>query len=383
MRELVKKTYIILYKCMFNIYYAMTSFLKKNDHNKAVFVLTREDKLQGNLQFVHSELLKQLPEVKIHFVYAENKMNLKLFKELNIINDAKYLIIDDYYLPVYLIKPKKQLKVIQLWHAAGAFKKFGHSTVGTKFGPSKDYLKIVPVHSNYTNVYVSSQKMIPFYAEAFHMEEDQIYPLGIPRIDMFSDENMKKQVFQQIYNRYPQLKDEKFINILIAPTYRAVGSQGESNFSMNGAMIDVIPSLKENIRILYKPHPYTSEQELAQLQRYTNVVIADHFTLNEWMLVSDAFITDYSSAIFDFALLYKPFVHYVPDLREYEENRGFYQPIEQISDGEIIQTEEKLIQWINNRAKKEYFDTSNMIEYNFSHTKYVTRSIVEHFIEKV
>ena len=102
----------------------MTSFLKKNDHNKAVFVLTREDKLQGNLQFVHSELLKQLPEVKIHFVYAENKMNLKLFKELNIINDAKYLIIDDYYLPVYLIKPKKQLKVIQLWHAAGAFKKY-------------------------------------------------------------------------------------------------------------------------------------------------------------------------------------------------------------------------------------------------------------------
>lgn len=383
MRELVKKTYVILYKCMFNIYYTIACFLKKQDNNKAVFVLTRENKLQGNLQFVHSELLKQFPEIKIHFVYAENKMNLKLFKELNIISNAKYLIIDDYYLPIYLIKPKKQLKVIQLWHAAGAFKKFGHSTVGTRFGPSKDYLKIVPVHSNYTHVYVSSRQVMPFYAEAFNMSENHIYPLGIPRVDMFSDGKMKKQVLQSISNQYPMLKDRKFIYILIAPTYRALGSQGESNFSMNEAMADILPSLKEHIRILYKPHPYTSEQELALLQRHTNIVIADYFTLNEWMLLSDAFITDYSSAIFDFALLQKPFVHYVPDLHEYAGNRGFYQPIEQISDGEIIQTEEGLIQWINDRVKEEYFDTSNMIEYNFTHTKDVTRDIVEHFIEKV
>lgn len=382
MREQVKKIYIIVYKYIFNLYYMTVSRINKLDNNKAVFVLTRENKLQGNLQFVYSELLKQRPEVKIHFVYAENKMNLNLFKELNTISNARYLIIDDYYLPIYLIKPKSKLKVIQLWHAAGAFKKFGHSTVGTRFGPSKEYLKIVPVHSNYTHVYVSSKQIVPFYAEAFNMSEKNIYPLGIPRIDMFSDKQIQKKILDGIYEQYPVLNENNIINVLIAPTYRAVGAQGESAFNMTQAVMSIAEGLKKDIRILLKPHPYTSEDELISLRNYKNIIITDHYSLNDWMLVADAFITDYSSAIFDFSLLHKPFVHFVPDLLEYEQNRGFYQEVSQISDGTIIQNKLELIQWMDQRKKEEYFDTSRMITHNFTQTKHVTKSIVKHFIDK-
>src|SRR5699024_6947937 len=99
---------------MFSLYYFSMQRTKNIDDNKAVFVLSRKQNLQGNLYFIYQELQNQLPTAEIHFVYDENKMNLKLFKELNAISNARYLIIDDYYLPIYLIKPDDIVKVIRL-----------------------------------------------------------------------------------------------------------------------------------------------------------------------------------------------------------------------------------------------------------------------------
>src|SRR5699024_4919853 len=105
------------------MFYVAIKLLKQHDDMKAVFVVARENKLHCILRYVQLELMEQLPGVKINFVHDENKMNLKLFKELITFSNARYLILDDYYLPVYLIKPDRKMKVLQLWHAAGAFKK--------------------------------------------------------------------------------------------------------------------------------------------------------------------------------------------------------------------------------------------------------------------
>src|SRR5699024_4503618 len=187
LKKSLKKLTLSLYKALFNGVYKVSTLFKQTNNKKAVFVLSRSDELAGNLLYIHDELIKQQPSIEIHFVRTLNKMNLKLFKEISVISNAKYLIIDDYYLPLYLIKPSKKLKVIQLWHAAGAFKKFGYSTTNTKFGPSSSYLNIIPIHSNYSYVYVSSSHIIPYYAQAFNMSIDRIFPIGPPRIDFFNN----------------------------------------------------------------------------------------------------------------------------------------------------------------------------------------------------
>lgn len=43
---------------------------------------------------------------------------------------------------------------------------------------------------------------------------------------------------------------------------------------------------------------------------------------------ADAFITDYSSSIWDWAMLRKPGFLFTPDLSDYEKDRGLYSPIE-------------------------------------------------------
>src|SRR5690625_3785439 len=282
MYSALKKVYIVAYKFLFNFCYQLGNKLKKHQDEKAVFVLSRTNTLQGNLKFMHEELKRQYPKVNIHLIRTENRMNFNLFKELKTINNAQYLILDDYYLPVYLIKPSKRLKVIQLWHAAGAFKKFGHSTIGTKFGPSKDYLNIVPIHSNYTHVYVSSTKVVPYYAEAFNMDREKIYPLGIPRIDMFYNEKYKKQIFIKLQKKHKNLfEDNEKVNILIAPTYRAEGNYTESELKMSEILTNKNFTICDHIRIMYRPHPYTNKNEIKQLFTRSNIYIVDDFTIND------------------------------------------------------------------------------------------------------
>lgn len=371
--------YISVFKFFLNLIYQLFSSLLSKNKNKIVISIYRDHEISGNLQYVYDEILTQLPEAEIHLIHARNKMNLRLFKEIITISNAGYLILDDYFLPIYLIKPQKDLKVIQLWHAAGAFKKFGYSTIGTKFGPTEQYLKHVPIHSNYTHVYVSSDHVVKFYAEAFNMSSSSIFPLGIARIDMFNDKEECASIENKLKGKYSKLQKNDTVKILIAPTYRAEGLYVESSMEIIDALLEISNRIKNKL-IIFKPHPYMNDKEIKQLETQPNVLIARDYSINEWMLVSDAFITDYSSAVFEFALLKRPIAHFVPDLKQYQENRGFYEEIEVISDGIVLKSNLELMQWILDRKKNETFDTSQMIKFNFSNTKNVSQKIVKHFL---
>lgn len=370
----IKRIFQSIYKKLYNLIYLITR--NELDENKAIIVISRGTNLEGNLLYIYKELEKTYPEIKVHFIVAENKMNFKLFKELLIIKDAKHIILDDYYLPVYLLNIKKGVKVIQVWHAAGALKKFGFSTVDTKFGPSKEYLDIVPIHSNYTHVYVSSEHVKQYYAEAFNMSEERIHAYGIPRSDSYLSSNNK-----EIPSFYKELDAKNKVIILWAPTYRAKKVYAESNIDIVAEIKNVLKNIKNEVIIVYKPHPYT-EINTNEFEKHSNFIMALDQNINDLMLNADALITDYSSVVFEYSLLKRPFVHYVPDIEEYTENRGFYESLYTVSDGVIIEEIDKLIKWINLRKKNEYFETKKMITYNFSNLNNPTQKIVNDFMNK-
>lgn len=377
MKNIIKQTFQVIYKKLYNAIYVITR-KQKIDKNKVIFVLSRGKKLEGNLKLIYEEMKMNYPTLNIHCVFAENTMNVKLLKELLLIKDAKYIILDDYYLPVYLLNIKSEVKVIQVWHAAGALKKFGYSTIGTSFGPSLAYLKIVPIHSNYTHVYVSSDHVKPFYAEAFNMDETRIHSYGIPRTEMFLSNKLtqKEIVLNQL-----KINEEGKLIILWAPTYRAQGANAETQLDMLSMVKKVMKDITKDVIVIYKPHPY-SKVNMKDFKEYPNFILAKDKNIDELMIISDALITDYSSVIFDYSLLKRPFAHFVPDLEEYVKNRGFYEPIQDISKGIIIKELDYLIKWILSRKKNEYFETEEMIEYNFSNLENPTKKIINDFISE-
>jgi CDP-ribitol ribitolphosphotransferase len=54
------------------------------------------------------------------------------------------------------------------------------------------------------------------------------------------------------------------------------------------------------------------------------------------MLVSDLLVSDYSSAIFEFALLGRPMAFFAPDRAAYERERGFYLDLDRDLPGPIF-----------------------------------------------
>ncbi|HEU9300993.1 TPA: CDP-glycerol glycerophosphotransferase family protein, partial [Streptococcus pneumoniae] len=82
--------------------------------------------------------------------------------------------------------------------------------------------------------------------------------------------------------------------------------------------------------------------------------------MQELTLLADVLVTDYSSSIFDFMLLNKPYVRYVNDLEKYAELRGVSDTYYELPDS-IIKTAEELYDLLP--KKIENFDYDSIKKY--------------------
>lgn len=344
-----------------------------NNH-KVTFASYRATKLTGNLQYIYDEMIESYPKMNYTFLFKKYRNNLlgkfdyafHMIESCYHLATSRYFIIDDYYFPIYAIKPRKGMDIIQLWHAAGAFKKFGYSTIGKTFGPSVDYLKHIKVHSNYSKVYVSSETVVPYYAEAFNMDAECVYPLGVPRTDFFFDEKKKKDSYKKLYKRYPELQSKKVI--LYAPTFR--GSSHNQEPFVSPIDYGLLKNrIGEEYVLFIHLHPYMKQEKINEEENHPFIYQIDgHFTIEELLTVSDILITDYSSIIFDYSLLNKPMAFFATDLDEYMEERDFYFDYQRTIPGPLFTHTETLINWINqdafdleevSRFKDDYFDQAD------------------------
>ena len=58
---------------------------------------------------------------------------------------CKCVFVTDNFDPIYAHKPNKGTKVVQLWHACGAFKKWGYSTLDLAWGGSREDMLRFPM----------------------------------------------------------------------------------------------------------------------------------------------------------------------------------------------------------------------------------------------
>ncbi|WP_349925114.1 CDP-glycerol glycerophosphotransferase family protein [Bacillus altitudinis] len=342
MGNIVNEFAVKLVKFIFRLYYSFLSFAFRVNKKKVVIATYRDSELNDNFKSIYKSLSEG---TDVEVVLRFRKMNgglkgrfiyvVHLLSSLYHVATCRVLLLDDYYFPLYLINKRSETKVIQIWHACGAFKKFGYSIVGKKSGPSPEYLKLVPVHSNYDYAIVSSKEAVLPFAEAFNMAPEQILPIGVPRTDFFFSKEEKESVKNKFYQKFPHLKSK--IKILYAPTYRgAAHNQKDQNLILDREKLFKYIQ-PEKYEVLIKLHPYL-ENEYTVDQTYT-----EQFSLYELMIVSDVLITDYSSVIFEYSLLNKPILFYCPDFDNYMEERDFYFPFNSFAPGPITKNLSSLV----------------------------------------
>jgi CDP-glycerol glycerophosphotransferase (TagB/SpsB family) len=236
---------------------------------------------------------------------------------------ARLFVVDDYYFPMYVIRPRAGTRFVQVWHACGAFKKFGYSVLDKGFGADEGYVRSIPIHANYDLCLVSAVRFAPFYAEAFRTPIERFTStLGIPRTDLFFDAPRTARVAAEVRRRYA-IPDGRRV-ILYAPTFRGA----RITVARDPADLD-LSALRAVLGgdhvVLLRSHPFVRGRLAADPALRDFVIdVSGWPEMNDLMLVSDVLVTDYSSAMYEFALLGRPIAFFAPDHAAYEAERGFY-----------------------------------------------------------
>lgn len=362
---LMKTVERLVLKYLIRMVYFVCSFLPLK--KRVVFATNRTETLSDNFKFIDREMRRQALDFESVFLLKTVKSGLmgKVFYVLHLIKATYYLatsqffLIDDFYFPVYVVKLRQGTEVVQVWHACGALKKFGYSILDKDYGADNEYVKYIPIHQNYSHVLVSSKEVSPYYAEAFNMNESEIRPIGIPRTDVFFDSELKEEAIQRVYQAYPQLKDKKII--LYAPTFRGA-TRTTMHMEIPFDLKRVAETLDENTMLVLKMHPFIS-RNIKETEVSKVVDVTGYSEVNDLLLIADLLISDYSSLIFEYALLERPMIFYAHDRVTYVKERDFYYKYEMFVPGPIAETTEELIQILHQsnfdldriRAFKEKF----------------------------
>lgn len=267
---------------------------------------------------------------------------------------SKYVFLNDNFMPMAKLNFSNDATVTQLWHAEGAFKKFGLSAP-----LSDDVIKREKACSERLDYIVcSSKNVVAIYAEAFGTDIKKVLPLGSPRIDELLKDCNCEAIRNEFNERHPECKNKKLI--LYAPTFRDAPEKDSALLSH----IDADKFVREfgnEYQLLIKLHPQINSA--SPIEKTTDATKEDIGLLTH---ICDMVITDYSSVCMDFALLSKPCIFFAFDLKEYEKERSFYFDYESYVPGRVAKTFDEVIDAIKNPQSFED-NLKSFREFNFDY----------------
>jgi CDP-glycerol glycerophosphotransferase len=138
---------------------------------------------------------------------------------------------------------------------------------------------------------------------------------------------------------------EDTVAVLYAPTWR-----DDEYFGLEGAQagqaldLDAFEDqLGQGHHLLLRLHPMMTDRA-ARNQRTGVRDVSYHPDVQELYLAADVLVTDYSSAMFDFAVTGKPILFYAYDFEKYRDSlRGFYFDFTPVAPGPILRTSADVI----------------------------------------
>ncbi|MFJ7745074.1 CDP-glycerol glycerophosphotransferase family protein [Peribacillus sp. NPDC097295] len=350
-RELAINIYLVCFKILFSIFKLFPL------RDKTTFVTSFGD----NCQHIAEEMDEQdLAIQKIFLIKSSSHIQVKddgktivlpfetkhiiaMIRSIYHLATSKWIIMDNYFGFLSAVTFKKPVICVQVWHAAGAVKKFGAKDPSVQARSTRARKRFLNVYQQFDYVTTGSEKMAEIYQESFQLPDSRILRTGIPRTDFFFNEEAKQDARQALLTKYPELKNKKII--LYAPTFRNA-DLNSGNIALDLALL--FKELQsEDYAILLKLHPAVkTEHDLEHKFPGFVYPVTGDFHVNELLISTDLLITDYSSIPFEFSILQKPMIFFAYDLQEYEEERGFWEDYPSSMPGPIATTTEELLEKI-------------------------------------
>ncbi len=280
--------------------------------NKVLYLSRQSNEKSADMLMLEAEIKRLSPETKQVFRLRrlKDESSISLSYIFSILADmwemasAKVIITDTYSIPVSCLPHKNTQKVVQIWHAMGAVKKFSLQAAGKAQGRDLGVAKAMHMHENYDYVLAPSKATGEIYCDAFGCKEENIKLLCLPRVDVILDGQNRRNEFVE---NNPDYADK--IIVAYVPTFRdkddVYAEKLHKAFDGN-----------EKYKLAISSHPLSKTTEKGL---YT---IKGGFSSLDLMKLADIVITDYSACAFEAALLEKPLYFFVPDYEIYKAEQG-------------------------------------------------------------
>ena len=286
-----------------------------------MFASARHAKLEGNLRHVYSAMRRRHPNLRYvlllepysYRVGAKLLYLLRMGRAMYYLCTSRLVVVDNAYLPIHVGPHRAGTTVVQVWHAAGSLKCFGLDAPSWQGPTERRFL-----HRHYDYVIVAGEAGRPAYASALRTPIDRVLPLGSPRTDFFFDRDAMAAARSRLLHAHPALAGRRVV--LYAPTFRGRGMTKRAAPSFDATRLRSL--LPDDHALVLKTHP-NLDPHATPTDGY-DVVIDPAADINEIFTVADVLVTDYSSSVFEWALLRRPLILLVPDLRRYESDPGLY-----------------------------------------------------------
>ena len=201
-----------------------------------------------------------------------------------------------------------------------------------------------------TSEYISDMS----FSSALRVPAEQCLNIGYPRLDpLFWDQDYSSKWLK----RWSSTHEQTFINklktydkvFIFMPTWRdhAPHFIKEQNWDFIGLDKKLA---KSNTLLILKLHPLTPLSLVKSVQHCSNIVLLDSGQDVYCILPhTHGLITDYSSIMFDYALLDRPICYFAHDLDDYlDKSREFYLPFDEVVYGPVVTTMEQVESFLLN-----------------------------------
>ncbi len=284
------------------------------------------------------------------------KYSFHMFKQMYHLATSKMAILDSYCICVSILKHRKSLKVMQIWHSVGTMKKFGYDILDQDEGNSSKLARALKMHKNYDVILCAGEGYKHDLARQFGYDQKYIETIPLPRLDLLADKDRVESIKNKIYDKYPELKTKK--NIVYVPTFRKDEKEFEKYANK---LCDLVDYKKYNFII--KAHPLSN---ITINNKY--VLVDKSFSSIEMVHIADYVITDYSCILYEAGFMGKPLYFFAFDYDSYNKNRSLNIDYFKELPGTVSKNEKDIIKAIEkddydykelNKFIKKYIDYSD------------------------
>jgi len=357
-------SHVFFEKQCFIAFHKVMHLLFPKHGNRVLFLKTNGDEPTDNMAAIRDRMIER--GLDGQFKIAERYRNtlggrqnvFSWCRDIIQIAKSDYVFIDD-YCPVFnFIDPGDKAILTQVWHAGVGFKSVGYARFGITGSPDP----YQSAHRRYNYALIGNEHLRDIYSEVFGIEPEALLATGMPRLDHFLEADRGEEIRTELVERFPWMEEGRVV--VFAPTFRGTGQK--TAFYPYDTYIDMDAlyqmCCETNTYFVFEMHHFIDDRPQIPVKYQDRIFDLSDENLSHLYFVADVLVTDYSSCFYDYLLLEKPVVFYVPDKDVYQATRGVQRTVDEMAPGVVCETFADFMQVLVNEAYADVQPDPSMID---------------------